>query len=158
MKRRWKLILVASLFFGVIGMLIYTSIGNAATFYMTVDELKAKQEQAIGKPIKVSGKIVGESVQFDADKILLTFELRGENGGTYRVPIKYEGVKPDTLNDGWEAIVEGELTEDGTLVASELLVKCPSKYEAMEKEGQEPPPSHPESEKTQKGGYEEWEK
>ncbi|WP_407270675.1 cytochrome c maturation protein CcmE [Radiobacillus sp. PE A8.2] len=154
MNKKVKLMIVFGLFFGVIGMLVYTSIGNAATFYMTVDELESKQEQAIGKPIKVSGKIVGESIEFDPDNILLTLELRGEDGSSYRVPIQYEGVKPDTLNDGWEAIVEGELTSDGTLIASELLVKCPSKYEAMEEEGEEFPANHLESNKQQEGGYE----
>ncbi|WP_188453325.1 cytochrome c maturation protein CcmE [Virgibacillus oceani] len=153
MSKRVKIVVVAGLFFGIIGMLVYTSIGNAATFYMTVDELEANQAGAVGKPIKVSGKIVGESINFDQDKILLTFELRNKVD-TYRVPIRYEGVKPDTLNDGWEAIVEGELTSDGTLIASELLVKCPSKYEAMEEEEEKMPADHLESNKQQEGGYE----
>lgn len=154
LSKKVKLIIVFSLFFGVIGTLVYTSIGNAATFYMTVDELKENEEEAIGKPIKVSGKIVGDTIEFNSDKILLTFELRGDDDVTYRVPIQYEGAKPDTLNDGWEAIVEGELKPDGTLVASELLVKCPSKYEAMEEEGKEAPDNHLESNKQQEGGYE----
>lgn len=153
MNKRGKLIIVAGLFFSVIGTLIYTSIGNAATFYMTVDELEANKEQAVGKPIKVSGKIVGESIEFDSDKIMLTFELRGKEENSHRVQIQYEGVKPDTLNDGWEAIVEGEIAPDGTFIASELLVKCPSKYEAMEEDGEKPPTNQLESNKQQEGGY-----
>lgn len=155
MSKRGKLIIVVGLFLGVVGALIYTSIGSAATFYMTVDELEANVDEAVGKPIKVSGKIVGDSIEFDPDKIMLTFDLRGEDEeNSFRVPIQYEGVKPDSLNDGWEAIVEGELTPDGTFIASELLVKCPSKYEAMEGEGEgEGPPAYDlESDKQQEEG------
>jgi cytochrome c-type biogenesis protein CcmE len=152
MKTRTKLTIVVVLFLSVIGTLIYTSIGKAATFYMTVDELETNIDEAVGKPIKISGKIVGETIKFDPDKILLTFELRGEGVSSYRVPIHYEGVKPDTLNDGWEAIVEGELTKDGTFVATELLVKCPSKYEAMEENGEKPPADHPATSEQQQEG------
>ena len=104
MKKKTKMFLALGVFLVVIGTLVYTSISSAATFYLTVDELEDKQEDAVGKPTKISGKIVGESINFNSTKILLTFELEGENG--FRVPIQYDGVKPDTLNDGWEAIVE----------------------------------------------------
>ncbi|UYG98080.1 cytochrome c maturation protein CcmE [Cytobacillus firmus] len=150
MGKKAKMIVALGVFFAVIGTLIYTSIGTAATFYLTVDELKDKQEVAVGKRIKVSGNIVGESIQFDSSKILLTFELEGSNG--FRVPIEYDGVKPDTLNDGWEAIVEGELNSEGVFIASDLLVKCPSKYEAMEEKGEEIPKDHPATQK--QGGKE----
>ncbi|WP_170007191.1 cytochrome c maturation protein CcmE [Bacillus fonticola] len=147
MAKKTKMIIALGVFIGVVGTLIYISIGNAATLYLTVDELDEKQEEAVGTRIKVSGKIVGESIEFDSSTMLLTFELEGENGENgYRVPIQYDGVKPDTLNDGWEAIVEGELTADGVFIASELLVKCPSKYEAMEEEGEEIPEDHPATE------------
>ncbi|MDC3414546.1 cytochrome c maturation protein CcmE [Aquibacillus sp. 3ASR75-11] len=151
MSKRIKWMIVSILFFGVVGALIYSSIGNAATFYMTVDELKAEQGQIAGKPIKLSGKIVGDSIEFDSDKILLTFELRGEENKEFRVPIQYEGAKPDTLNDGWEAIVTGKLSPNGKLVATELLVKCPSKYEAMDEEGEELPADQ--YNEQQEGGY-----
>ncbi len=150
MGKKTKMIIALGVFLAVIGTLIYTSIGNAATFYLTVDELKDKQEEAVGKRIKVSGNIVGESINFDSSQILLMFELEGENG--FRVPIQYDGVKPDTLNDGWEAIVEGELNSEGVFIASELLVKCPSKYEAMEENGEEIPKDHPAKQK--QGGNE----
>lgn len=66
MGKKTKMIIALSVFLAVIGTLIYTSIGNAATFYLTVDELKDKQEEAVGKRIKVSGNIVGESIKFDS--------------------------------------------------------------------------------------------
>lgn len=113
---------------------MFAGLGSASTFYMTVDELAANKDEAVNKPIKVSGKIVGDSIKYDQDNIVLTFDLVEESGE--RISVQYQGVKPDTFYDDWEAIVEGRLTEDGTVVASDLLVKCPSKYEAMEEDGE----------------------
>lgn len=146
MKTKAKLIIGISLILGVIGTLVVTSMGKAATLNMTVDEFDEAKVAASVKPVKVSGKLVGDSVEWDPENILLTFELRGEEEGSKTVSVRYEGVKPDTLNDGWEAIVEGNLNEDGVFVATDLLVKCPSKYEAMEEEGQVAPENMTEEE------------
>ncbi|AQQ53245.1 cytochrome c maturation protein CcmE [Planococcus lenghuensis] len=153
MKTKMKIILAAITFLAVIGGLMLTSIGSTGTFYLTVDELLVDKAKAAGKPVKVSGNIVGESLKWDPEQILLEFDLEGENGE--RVTVLYEGVKPDTMNDGWEAIVEGELQEDGTtIIATELLVKCPSKYEAMEENGEVPPEGHEPTTGQPEGGYE----
>jgi cytochrome c-type biogenesis protein CcmE len=151
MKAKTKIMIAAITFLGVIGTLVFTSIGTTGTFYMTVDELMVNKAKAAGKPVKVSGKIVGETVKWDADNIVLTFEMEGENGE--RVKVVYEGPKPDALNDEWEAIVEGELTEDNKIVASELLVKCPSKYEALEENGEELPQDHEPINNEKEEGY-----
>lgn len=140
MTGKTKIIIAVGIFLGVIGALVYTSIGETATFYMTVDEIAVSKAKAVERPVKVSGKIVGESVEWDPENIILSFELEGESGK--RVKVRYEGTKPDTLNDGWEAIVEGTFASNGTLEATDLLVKCPSKYEAMEEEGKTPPEDH----------------
>lgn len=124
----------------VLAALIVLGMSNGTSFYMTVDEVIAKDSAAVEIPLKVSGFIVGESVKWDADKMLLTFELEGESGE--RIPFEYQGVKPDTFNDEWEAIVDGRLQADGTFIATDLLVKCPSKYEAMEQSGETPPEDH----------------
>jgi cytochrome c-type biogenesis protein CcmE len=150
MKTKTKLIIAVATFIAVIGTLIFTSIGTTGTFYMTVDELLVNKAKAEGKPINVSGKIVGDSIVWDPDQMLLSFDIKGENNET--ISVEYGGVKPDSMNDGWEAIVEGELTPNGTLVATELLVKCPSKYEAMEENGEKLPEDHEPIVEQQEGG------
>ncbi len=134
MSVKTKLTIVVSLIVVVIATLVVTNLGEAATFYMTVDEFDEKSVSASAKPVQISGEIVGDSIEWDPENTLLTFDLRGAQQTDKTVSIRYEGVKPDTLNDGWEAIVEGNLNDDGVFVATELLVKCPSKYEAMEEE------------------------
>ncbi len=41
----------------------------------------------------------------------------------------YNGVKPDLLRHEAQAIMTGQLGEDGIFYAEELLLKCPTKYE-----------------------------
>lgn len=140
-KVKTKLIIGVAVIVVAVGALIFNGVNSSAAFNLKVDEVLAKKTKYVGENVKMSGKIVGESVQYDADELLLTFQLRGEDTGKVRVT--YEGPKPDTMNDDWEAIVTGTFKEDGTFAASELLVKCPSKYEAMEKNGEQQPAGDP---------------
>jgi cytochrome c-type biogenesis protein CcmE len=43
--------------------------------------------------------------------------------------VVYKGVKPDLLKDEAQAIMTGKIGADGTFTATELLLKCPSRYE-----------------------------
>jgi cytochrome c-type biogenesis protein CcmE len=43
--------------------------------------------------------------------------------------VVYVGVKPDLLQNEAQAIVTGELGEDGIFYANELLLRCPTRYE-----------------------------
>jgi cytochrome c-type biogenesis protein CcmE len=46
-----------------------------------------------------------------------------------RIPVVYIGPKPDLLRDEAQAIMTGQMGEDGTFYVDELLLKCPTKYE-----------------------------
>lgn len=137
MKTKTKIWFGTGIVISVLAVLILIGIKSNTAFYMTVDEVMQQKSEAVGKNLKVSGKIVGDSVHWDANQLLLTFELQGEDGK--RIPFEYNGAKPDTFNDGWQAIVGGRLQSDGSFDASDILVKCPSKYEALEQSGATPP-------------------
>ncbi len=47
------------------------------------------------------------------------------------LPVVYKGVKPDTFEQGESVVAEGRLGSDGVFQASNILVKCPSKYESQ---------------------------
>ena len=49
------------------------------------------------------------------------------------VTVRYEGIVPDTFKDDAEVIVTGILGQDELFRGSELVAKCPSKYEAEKK-------------------------
>jgi cytochrome c-type biogenesis protein CcmE len=137
MSARTKVSVAVAAVLLVMASLVVVGMSKASTYYYTVDELHQQKEKAYGKSLKVSGKIVGDSVQWDQQDIRLAFDLAGDDGEP--LSVVYNGVKPDTLNDGWEAIVEGKLDEQGVFQAKTLMVKCPSKYEAMDgTEGSDP--------------------
>ncbi|GIM44882.1 cytochrome C biogenesis protein CcmE [Collibacillus ludicampi] len=135
MRARTKLIVAFVLVIGVIVSLVVTGITQAATYYMTVGELKAKGEQAAKTRVKLSGNLVGDSVKWDPDHTLLQFSITDEKDPKKKIPVVYKGTKPDDFSNGWPVIVEGKLQTDGTFMADSLLVKCPSKYEAEKKNG-----------------------
>lgn len=106
--------------------LIYTGIQTNAAFFLTVDELYAKGETVQGQTVRVSGWVDVETIQFDNRQLHLTFEITSDDGS--RLPIFFNGPKPDQMRAGTEAIVEGKY--DGHIfTATNLLLKCPSKYE-----------------------------
>ena len=148
---RSKFILGGLLILAAVIYLIFSSTQQAAEYFMTVDELKAKGSGMVDKNLRLSGAVVGDSIQYDANTLTLTFDVAhvpGDNaeiealGGLAevlraaiadptraRVTVVYIGPKPDLLRSEAQAIMTGHLGTDGIFYADELLLKCPTKYE-----------------------------
>lgn len=146
-----KFVIGGLLILGAVILLIWNAAQSTQEFFMTVDELNAKGSSIIDKNLRVSGAVIGDTIQYDAQTLTLTFEVAhvaGDNaqleteGGLAdalheavvdpsreRMTIVYVGPKPDLLRNEAQAIVTGHLGEDGIFYAEELLLKCPTKYE-----------------------------
>jgi cytochrome c-type biogenesis protein CcmE len=131
--------------------LIFSSSKANAEYFMTVDELHAKSDTMVGRNLRISGAVVGSTIQFNPDTSNLSFDIAnvpGDNatieaqGGLAkvlheavidpargRVSVTYNGPKPDLMRDEAQAIITGHLGQDGIFYADELLLKCPTKYE-----------------------------
>lgn len=131
--------------------LIVSSTQANAQYFMTVNELKEKGSQVANRELRVSGAVIGDTIQYDAQNLRLTFEVAhvpGDNkeieaqGGLAavlhaavsdpsrnRIRVVYNGVMPDLLRNEAQAIMTGRIGEDGVFYAEELLLKCPTKYE-----------------------------
>ncbi|HEX2697154.1 MAG TPA: cytochrome c maturation protein CcmE [Anaerolineales bacterium] len=131
--------------------LIASSTQANAQYFMTVDELKAQGSGVIGKNLRVSGAVIGDTIQYDPKTLTLTFEVAhvpGDNkevdaeGGLAavlhaavvdpnraRIQVVYSGPKPDLLKNEAQAIMTGQLDANGVFHADELLLKCPTKYQ-----------------------------
>ncbi len=110
---------------------IFASIGSrgGTAYYKSVEDI-AKDKSLVGERVKVGGAVVPGS--WDRKSNPMTFEIRDEKdtygtGPIIRV-VYSEGV-PTTFGDGVTAILTGEIKPDGTLLAGEMITKCPSKYE-----------------------------
>lgn len=146
-----KFLLGGLLILGAVVYLIFSSTTANAEYFMTVDELNAEGSAAINKSVRLSGAVVGDTIQYDSETLTLTFEVAqvtGDNneieaqGGLAevlhqavidptreRVKVVYVGVKPDLLRSEAQAIMTGTLGDDGVFHADELLLKCPTRYE-----------------------------
>lgn len=149
--QRTKFIFGGLLILAAVVYLIVSSTQASAEYFMTVDELKAEGTAVIGKSLRASGAVVGDTIQYDPQTLTLSFDVAhvpGDNadieaqGGLAlvlheavvdpsraRIKVVYVGPKPDLLRDEAQAIMTGHLGEDGVFYADELLLKCPTKYE-----------------------------
>lgn len=128
-----------------VGYLIISGTMGGARYFMTVDEL-VSDPQYVGQKVRITGAVIGESIVYDSENLIIQFTIANvEDNPTdlalalhnavsdptiARLPVYIEGeVKPDLLQHEAQAILSGELRADGTFYASELLLKCPSRYE-----------------------------
>lgn len=106
--------------------LIYTGVQSSAAYYLTVDELYAKQSAMMDKQVRVSGMVDATTIDYNNKDLILKFNIMGD--GEQQLPIVFNGPQPDQMREGAEAIVEG--TFDGNVFAAKtLLLKCPSRYD-----------------------------
>ncbi len=149
--QRTKFILGGLLILAAVVYLIASSTQASAEYFMTINELKAKGSGVVGKSLRLSGAVIGDTIQYDPQTLTLTFEVAhvpGDNseieaqGGLAevlhaavvdtsrsRIKVIYTGVKPDLLRNEAQAIMTGRMEADGSFHADELLLKCPTRYE-----------------------------
>jgi cytochrome c-type biogenesis protein CcmE len=149
--QRTKFLFGGLLILAAVVYLIVSSTKASAEYFMTIDELKVEGREVIGKSLRASGAVIGDTIQYDPQTLTLSFEVAhvpGDNadieaqGGLAfvlhqavvdptraRMKVVYVGPKPDLLRDEAQAIMTGRIGEDGVFYADELLLKCPTKYE-----------------------------
>lgn len=148
---RAKFIVGGLLIVAAVIYLIVTSTQASAQYFLTVDELTARGGSESGREVRISGAVLGDSIEYEPETLTLEFTVAhvpGDNdeieaqGGLAKVlydavndpnrnhlQVVYVGPKPDLLRHEAQAIMTGELGEDGVFYADELLLKCPTKYE-----------------------------
>ena len=113
----------------IIGYLIYLSFGSSVSYYVTVSEFRDKGTELYDTNIRMAGKIEGGSIDWNAEDLELRFNIT-EGGDT--MTVIYRGAKPSGFKAGANILVEGQCHSDGIFRASQLILKCPSKYEPQE--------------------------
>lgn len=151
-KSNTKLIIGGVIIVAALVYLLISSTISGSQYFLTVEELQTQKAEFVGKNVRMSGAVLGDTIQYDPKTLELTFEVAqipGDHkvikamGGMAKVledaaadpnakhlTIHYVGAKPDLLQPAAQAIVSGSLDEDGVFQATELLLKCPSKYES----------------------------
>lgn len=80
------------------------------------------------KKIQVKGEWVkNQPTAFDLEKGEFHFFLKDEGGKT--LPVVFKGAKPNNFEIAKSVVVKGKY-QNNSFYATEILTKCPSKYEA----------------------------
>jgi cytochrome c-type biogenesis protein CcmE len=129
-RARIRLIgVTAAILIAVAAMVYYT--GGKQGAYEGDLAAVSKDASLVGKQVKVGGTVVAGS--WDKKSNPMRFTIRGENDKTSTGPtlkVVYTGTVPATFGDGVVAIVTGKLATGGTVEATDMITKCPSKYES----------------------------
>ena len=127
-KAKRRLVVVGGIV--VIAMLVIVAIagsGGAASSLSIGDVLGGGYE---GKKVQVSGAVVADSLTSEGSTAV--FAIAPEEGdASQELTVSYDGALPATFGTGVVAICTGTVT-DGVLNATEMVTKCPSKYESAE--------------------------
>ena len=150
MVGKTKFIAAGLLIVAAVVYLIVSSTGSTAHYFLTIEELET-MDKAADRNITVSGAVLGDTIVYDSSVPQVTFtvvQMPGdpeevEQGGGLakvlhdavndpnapRLEVVYDDVKPDLLQHEAQAIMRGQLGDDGRFYADEVLLKCPTRYE-----------------------------
>jgi cytochrome c-type biogenesis protein CcmE len=138
-----RLLVVLLVMAGGIVALVMTSFKDAAVYSKNVDQVIAEGRALGGRQLRVEGNLVHGSLTRREQPCEYRFTIQGKDA---KLPVSYaKCIVPDTFRDvpGMDVgvTVEGKLTSAGQFEATQVLAKCPSKYEMKEKQarGEEMP-------------------
>src|SRR3984893_10884054 len=95
MPKRLRFAIVAGLIVAAIGYLIVTAVRNTAEYYLTVNEVKVRRGELAGQMLRIAGRVVPGSIEWNPVTLTLSFGLAepppaGAPGASADTP----GVKP----------------------------------------------------------------
>ncbi len=147
---RVKFIIGGVLIAAAVLYLIISNTSASSQYYLTVAELQERKTEMMGRDLRVRS-CPGRDDCLRSPDLTLQFtvvHIPGDNkeierlGGLALVlheatlnpnlpalQVVYVGVKPDLLKNEAQAIMSGRINENGVFEATELLLKCPSRYE-----------------------------
>ena len=125
-KTKRRLVVVS----GIIILLLIVTLalvgGNSTAKALSIAEVLDGDYQ--DQKIQVSGNVVDNS--FETNEGVLTFAIYDPEGDpSKQLKVSYEGGVSSSFGNDVVAICTGKMGEDQILYISELVTKCPSKYE-----------------------------
>jgi cytochrome c-type biogenesis protein CcmE len=144
-SERLKFLIGGALILAAVAYLIISNTLSGARFYITVDDLVNSPEQYAGQTVRVSGAVIGETIRYDSQNLLIDFTVAHVPDRTddlaqalheavadptrNRIPVHVAGqVKPELLQNEAQAIMTGRMGEDGVFYVSDLQLACPTRF------------------------------
>ena len=129
-SHRIKLLIALVVLVGAAGYFAFQAFAGATVYYYTVGEMNDLGSTPEGRMVRVSGKLVPGSFHRADGSTLAEFHL---TDGAESLSATHDGVLPDLFfNEHSEIILEGRYHLNGVFMSENVIVKCPSKYIALE--------------------------
>lgn len=127
MKKKWLIggvIIIAAVVY-----LLFLSFSSSVSYYVTVSEFYDRETELTDTNIRVAGKITESPIDWDSEALELSFII---TEGSKNMTVIYHGSQPSGLKEGSNLMVEGKYESDNVFRATQLILKCPSKYESVD--------------------------
>lgn len=125
-KMKKRMIAVSGVIIIVLILVLAFVGGNTAA--QTLSVAQAVENPQADQKVQVSGNVVQDSFSTAGDT--LTFKIYDPSGDpATQLEVVYDGAASSTFGNDVTAICTGKIDEAGVLQCSELVTKCPSKYE-----------------------------
>lgn len=116
---------IAAALIAVSLVLAYDAFTSYVSPYLSVSEIVRNNLSYSNRDIQVLGKVANGSSTWAQDGSFL-FDLTDEQS---TISVTSRASVPQNFQENQDVVVVGRLLSPGNLNASEILVKCPSKYE-----------------------------
>lgn len=142
---RWKFLLGGVLMLGAVLYLVLSGTMVGARYFISVSNL-LDSPAYVGQTVRITGAVIGDTIQYDPssgqldftiaeipeeyDDLATTLHLVASDPDATQLRIHMEGqVKADLMQHEAQAILTGQLGSDGVFNATEVLFKCPSRFQ-----------------------------
>lgn len=121
----WGLVIGLVVAATVIGFVVIDGM-ESETYFYTADQAVAQGPELVGQTVRIKGIVEpGTVIGKDGD---LGRQFRVAEKGK-SISVTYDKAMPDTFDENMEVVVSGTVNDKMVVVADEVLVKCPSRYE-----------------------------
>ena len=128
-----KVGIVFAMLSGAVALLWFsTSAEDAFVYSKLVHEVMSDKKGFENRELRVEGDLKQGSILFQESPCEWRFVIKSKG---HEMPVRFpQCVVPDTFKDGMgiKVTVQGKLTEAGHFAATQVIPRCPSKYEMQQ--------------------------
>ena len=107
---------------GVAVGLVLNAFQSNLVFFYSPSQIVAK-EAPVSRTFRLGGLVKEGSVKRDGTVVQFAVTDTAQT-----IPVQYQGILPDLFKEGKGVVAQGQLREDGTFVAREVLAKHDENY------------------------------
>jgi cytochrome c-type biogenesis protein CcmE len=123
----WVIVAAIVIAAALVGYVVFDGLG-AETYFYSVDQAVAQGDDLIGETVRIKGQVEPGTIEGEDGTLGRKFRI-AQKGKT--IWVTYDRALPDTFEESVEVVAQGTVDANGVLVADEVMVKCPSRYEGQ---------------------------